>query len=248
MAGDVQSPGTLRRQAVYLSKELGDHGVAMAIDRATDGEWMPPEVRYKYVHFFTHWAVLAITRLADRHLDSTSVPALVSRLRRPREEGKISRDPWIERLTGTAQWRQIREAEEQERFERLIETGGGSIWSRNGPGEKAARLSGLWNCLTGRERGSDGPDDMEDWILDSAEHPLECPNLQAVRKWRNKNVAHQDVRQMRMGLAGYEVFPMRPIVRAYRAAITPHTVPFFLLKVLSSMGCTRHRSSAPRGR
>lgn len=61
---------------------------------------------------------------------------------------------------------------------------------------------------------------MEDWILDSDERPLACPSVTAIRTWRNKNVAHQDIRQTRMGLAGYEVFPIAPLVRAYRAVMT----------------------------
>ena len=42
LVGDVETPGTLRRQAADLSAEMGDHGVVIAIDRATDGAWMPP--------------------------------------------------------------------------------------------------------------------------------------------------------------------------------------------------------------
>ena len=38
LAGDVQSPETLGRHTVDLSTELGDHGVAMAINRATGGK------------------------------------------------------------------------------------------------------------------------------------------------------------------------------------------------------------------
>ena len=60
---------------------------------------------------------------------------------------------------------------------------------------------------------------MEDWILDSAERPLAHPSVAVIRKWRNKHVAHQDMRQMRMGLAGYEVFPIMPLVRAYWAVM-----------------------------
>ena len=67
LVGDVESLGTLRRQATDLSTEFGDYGVMVAIDHATNGEWLPPAVSYKYAHFFTHWAVLAITRLADPH-------------------------------------------------------------------------------------------------------------------------------------------------------------------------------------
>ena len=89
-----------------------------------------------------------------------------------------------------------------------------------GPGEQSARLNDVWNRLTGRERGDDGGDeDMEERILDSAERPLEHPSVTAIRDWRNKYVAHQDARRMRRGLAGYEVFPVMPLVRAYWAVM-----------------------------
>ena len=205
LVGDIGTPGTLRRQAADLSKEMGDHGVVMAIDRATDGAWMPPEVRYKYQHFFTHWAVLAIMRLGDRDPNSMSIPALTCLLRSLRREGGMARDSWIEKMGGIREWRQAKEAEERERFERLIAEGGGPAWAGIGPGGKSAGLNDVWNRLTGRERGDDGgDDDMEDWILDSAERPLAHPSVAVIRKWRNKHVAHQDMRQMRMGLAGYD--------------------------------------------
>ena len=216
LVGDVETPGTLRRQAADLSTEMGDHGVVIALDRATDGAWMPPAVRYKYQHFFTHWAVLAITRLGDHDPDSISIPALTSLLRSLRREGGMARDSWIEAMGGIREWRQAKEAEERERFQRLIAEGGGPAWMEIGPGEKSARLSDVWNRLTGREKGEDGgDDDMEGWVLDSAERPLTHPSVLAIRKWRNKYVAHQDRRQMRLGLAGYEVFPIEPLVRAY---------------------------------
>ena len=220
LVGDVQSLGTLRRQAADLSAEFGDYGVVIAIDKATKGEWMPSAVRYKYAQFFTHWAVLAITRLADPHRDSTSIPVLVRRLRSLREEGEMRRDRWVERIAGITRWRTARDAEEQERFERWMAAEGGPIWSRIGPGEQAARLSEAWNLLTGRERGSDGGgDDVEDWILQSAVCPLERPEIKTVREWRNTAVAHQDMRQTRAGDAGYDVFPIPLLVRAYWAVV-----------------------------
>ena len=86
-----------------------------------------------------------------------------------------------------------------------------------GPGEKSARLNELWNRLTGRERGHDGGDeDMEDRILISTARPLAHPSVTEIRTWRNKYVAHQDARRMRRGLAGYEVFPMKPLVASGR--------------------------------
>ena len=89
-----------------------------------------------------------------------------------------------------------------------------------GPGERSAQINEGWNRLTGRERGAEGGDeDMEDWILDSAERPLDHPSLAAIRDWRNKYVAHQDARRMREGLAGFEVFPAKPLVRAYWAVM-----------------------------
>ena len=221
VVGDVGTPGTLRRQAADLGAEMGDHGVVMAIDRATDGAWMPPAIRYKYQHFFTHWAVLAIMRLGDRDPDSMSIPALTSLLRRLRREGGMARDSWIQGMGGIRDWRQAKGAEERERFGRLFAKGGGAAWQEIGPGEKSARLNDAWNRLTGRERGDDGgDDDLEDWILDSAERPLAHPSVAVIRKWRNKHVAHKDIRQMRMGLAGYEVFPIEPLVRAYWAVMT----------------------------
>lgn len=220
LAGDVQSLGTLRRQAADISVEFGDYGVVVAIDHATNGEWIPAAVRYKYAQFFTHWAVLAITRLADHHRDSTSIPVLVRRLRSLREEGELRRDRWVERIAGITRWRAARDAEDRERFERWMAAGGGPIWSRIGPGEQAARLSETWNLLTGRERESDGGgDDVEDWILQSAVRPLESPEITAVREWRNTVVAHQDIRQTRAGDAGYDVFPIRLLVRAYWAVM-----------------------------
>ena len=220
LVGDVETPGTLRRQAADLSAEMGDHGVLVAIDRATDGAWMPPPVRYKYEHFFTHWAVLAIMRLRDRDPNSMSIPALTSLLRTLRQEGGMTRDSWIEAMGGIREWRQAKEAEERERLERWIAEGGGAGWVDIGPGGKSAGLNEVWNRLTGRERGDDGGDeDMGDWILDSAERPLDHPSVKAIRKWRNKYVAHQDARRVRAGLAGYEVFPIGPIVRAYWAVM-----------------------------
>ena len=44
-------------------------------------------------------------------------------------------------------------------------------------------------------------------------------SVKAIRDWRNKYVAHQDARRMRAGLAGYEVFPIKPLVRAYCAVM-----------------------------
>ena len=220
LAGDVQSLGTLRRQAADLSVEFGDYGVVVAIDHATNGEWMQAAVRYKYAQFFTHWAVLAITRLADPHRDSTSIPVLACRLRSLREEGELRRDRWVERIAGVTQWRAARDAEDRERLERWMAAGGGPIWSRIGPGEQAARLSETWNLLTGRERESDGRgDDVEDWILESAVRPLERPEIKAVREWRNTVVAHQDMRQTRARDGGYDVFPIRLLVRAYWAVM-----------------------------
>ena len=218
LVGDVGCPGTLRWQAADLSAKLGDHGVVLAIDRMTKGKWVPREFWMNYKHFFTHWAVLAIMRLADRDSSSTSIPALVSRLRHLREKGEMRRDRWIERQVEITQWRQAQENEQRAIHEQWIKAGGGMIGWQPGPGEQAALLSEIWNRLTGREEESDGPDDdMEDWILKSAERPLECPEVKTVKKWRNKAVAHQDVRKT--VTRRYEEFPMRPIVRAYWAVM-----------------------------
>ena len=220
LVGDVGTPGTLRRQAADLSTEMGDHGVLMAIDRATEGAWMPPAVRYKYQHFFTHWAVLAIMRLGDRDRESLSIPALTCLLRTLHQEGGMTRDSWIEGMGGIREWRQAKEIEERERFERLSAQGGGPAWVDIGPGGKSAALNEVWNRLTGRDRGNDGGDeDMEDYVLDRAVRSLDHPSVKKVRTWRNKYVAHRDARRMRSGLAGYEVFPIKPVVRAYWAVM-----------------------------
>ena len=219
LVGDVETPGTLRRQAADLSTEMGDHGVVIAIDHATDGAWMPPAIRYKYWHFFTHWSVLAITRLSDRSPDSVSIPALIKLLRRLREKRGMARDGWIERMGGIRDWRQAKEAEEHESLERWVANGKQPIWGI-GPGGKSAKLNEAWNRLTGRETGDDGAgDDMEDWILCSAVRPLDHPAVAAVRKWRNKHVAHQDMGLMQMGLKKFEVFPIKPLVHAYWAVM-----------------------------
>ena len=87
VVGTVENLGTLRRQAADLSTLLGDHGVAIAIDQATNGRMMMPEVRHKYNHFFTHWAVLAIVKPVDSNRNSTSVPTLLGQLRDLRDQG-----------------------------------------------------------------------------------------------------------------------------------------------------------------
>ena len=221
LIGDVETIGTLRRQAADLSAEFGDYGVVIAIDQAMNCEWMPGAVRFKYAHFFTHWAVLAIMKLADPHRDSTSVPVLLNRLRGMRDQGEMRRDRWVERIAGISRWREARDGEEKERLQRLIATGGGPLWSRIGPGEKAARLSEAWNLLTGREPASDSRyDDVEDWIFESSVRSLKRPQVKAVRTWRDTAVAHQDMRQTRAGSAGYDVFPVWPLVRAYWAVMT----------------------------
>lgn len=48
-------PKLLLESAEELAK--GDSELEMVIDRATDGAWISAGVRYKYQHFFTHWAV-----------------------------------------------------------------------------------------------------------------------------------------------------------------------------------------------
>ena len=220
--GDVETLGTLRRQAADLSAELGDYGVVIAIDQSMSGEWIPGAVKYKYAHFFTHWAVLAIMKLADPHRDSTSIPILLKRACAVcATQGEMRRDRWVERIAGISRWREARDAEEKERLQRLIATGGGPIWSQIGPGEEAARLNEAWNLLTGRERGSDSPDDdVEDWIFESSVRSLTRSQVQAVREWRDTAVAHQDIRRTRTGSAGYDVFPIWTLIRSYWAVIT----------------------------
>ena len=159
MAGDVESFGSLRRQEAELSSHLGDYGVVMAMDRVTNGEWMPRAMRFKLAQYFTSWTVLAITRLADPSPQSTSIRALLKRLRRFQQRDEMRRDRWIERIAGIRDWQAAREAEERERHELLLERGGGPTWFQVGPGERAARLSKVWNRITGREPGSGGLDD-----------------------------------------------------------------------------------------
>ena len=133
----------------------------------------------------------------------------------------MRRDRWVERIAGISRRREARDAEETERLQRLIATGGGPLWSRIGPGEEAARLSETWNLLTGRERGSDGRgDDIEDWIFESSVRSLDRAQVKAVREWRDTTFAHQDMRQTRAGSAGYDVFPIWPLVRAFWAVMT----------------------------
>ena len=220
MAGDVESFGSLRRQEAELSSQLGDYGVVMAIDRVTNGEWMPRAMRFKFAQYFTTWIILAITRLADPSRQSTSIPVLLTRLRRLQQRGEMRRDRWIERIGGIRDWRSAREAEERERCELLLERGGGPMWFQVGPGEQAARLSEVWNQITGHEQGSDGHDDqIENWVLASAAQPLECRQVQDLLTWRNWHIAHQALEQTREGSSGYDVYPMRPLLGAYWAVI-----------------------------
>ena len=224
--GDLETPGTLRYQAADLSEGFGEFGVVIAIDKAKNCEWMPNTLRYKFALYFTHWAVMAITRLSDNHSNSISIPALRKLSQNLRDQGGMKRDPWIERIVEISHWRERRDIERQERFERLIMSQGKPQWSEVGLGEKADRLNYTWNRVTGREHGSDGcRDDMEDWIFDSAIRPLNCPQVKAVRKWRNKSVAHQDINQLCSGSTVYDVFPILTIIRAYWAVmVTLHRV------------------------
>ena len=220
MAGDVESFGSLRRQEAELSSHLGDYGVVMAMDHVTNGEWLPRAMRFKLAQFFTSWAVLAITRLADPSPQSTSIPVLLKRLRRLQQRGEMRRDRWIERIAGIRDWRQAKEAEERERHELLIERGGGPMWFTVGAGDRAARLNEVWNLTTGREPGCDGHDDpMENWVLASAAQPLNCRQVRELLSWRNWHIAHQAMEHTRAGSSGYEVYPMRQLLRAYWAVM-----------------------------
>ncbi len=219
-SGDEKSPGTLRRQALDLSIEFGDYGLAVGIGRVADGSFMPAAVGYKYQKFFTHWAVSALTRLADSHRDSAGITPFLNTLRGLRDQGEMRRDRWIERIVGVSRWRRVRDIEERESEERLTAGGGWPIWTSIGPGERAAMQNETYNRLTGRERGSDGPkDDMEDWVFDSCEQPLKHPSMKKVREWRNTTISHQDLKQTRLGVAAYDVFPHQPLVRAYWAVM-----------------------------
>ena len=220
IAGDVKSFGSLRRQEAELSSHLGDYGVVMAIDLVTNGEWMPREMRFKFAQYFTIWTVLSITKLVDPSPQSTSIRALLKRLRRLQQRGEMRRDRWIERIVGIGDWRAAKEAEERETHEALLESGGGPMWFQIGPGERAAELNEVWNRITGRDAGSNGHDDqMENWVLSSAAQPLECRQVQELLTWRNWHIAHQTMEQTRAGSSGYEVYPMRPLLRAYWAVM-----------------------------
>ncbi len=229
LVGNVNTPGTLRWQAADLGAKMGDHGVLVAIAQATDGDWMPPAIQYKYQQFFTHWALLAITRLSDSNRDSSSIPALVRVLCQLHREGGLARDPWIEAMGGIRDWRQARETEQRKALERLVAEGPGPRWVERGPGETSARWNESWNRLTGREQGDDSPDDdMEAWVLETAKRPLAHPSLSAVRTWRDKQVAHHDLRRLRQGMTGYDIFPLKTLVRAYWATMkAAHRVLIF---------------------
>ena len=136
IAGDVESLGSLRRQEVELSSQLGDYGVVMAIDHATDGKWIPPMMRFKFAQYFTSWVILAITRLADPSPQSTSIPVLLKRLRRLKRSGEMRRDRWVERIAEISDWRSARDAEQRGRYERALEQGG-PMWFEEGPGDRA---------------------------------------------------------------------------------------------------------------
>ncbi len=219
-AGDEQSPGTLRRQALDLSREFGDYGLAVGIGQVADGSFIPDAIGYKYQQFFTHWAVSALTRLADSNPKSTCIQQFLKCLRGLREQGEMRRDRWVERIAGVSGWREARDIEKRKSEKRLAAAGGGSIWSPIGPGETAAMLNEIYNRLTGRKKGSDDPkDDMEDWIFDSCKQPLDHPSMKAVRAWRNKTVAHQDLSRTRNGVAAYDVFPHQTLIRAYWAVM-----------------------------
>ena len=87
-------------------------------------------------------------------------------------------------------------------------------------GSGAAQLNEVWNQITGRAPGTDGRDDeMENWVLKTAEQPLECRQLQELFTWRNQHIAHQELQQTRARYSGFEVYPMRPPLRAYWAVM-----------------------------
>ena len=219
VAGDVESFGTLRRQVADLTMEFADFTVVVAIDRARNHEWFSPVVRYKYTRFFSHWAVLAISRLADSTRKVTSIPALLKTLYSLREEGELRRDRWVARIVGDPYWRKTAEAERRKLHKQLA-SGGGPTWSAIGTGEHGERLSEIWNELTGRERGANGRrDEMEEWILESARRPLEGRHVKTVLQWRHKNIAHQAMDHTRAGSAGFDVYPFLPLARAYWAVV-----------------------------
>lgn len=220
LAGYVESPGTLRCQVADLTMEFVDFAVVIAIDRARNREWFSPVVRYKYLHFFSHWAVLAISRLADPTSGVTSIPALLRVLHSFRQEGELRRDRWVARVVEDPHWRKAATAERRKRHQQLLSSGGGPIWSKLGSGERGEQWSKIWNVLTGREKEANGrEDEMEEWILDSARRPLDGWHVKTVLQWRHKNIAHQDIDRTRTGAAGFDVYPLLPLVRAYWAVV-----------------------------
>ena len=219
IAGDAESLGTLRQQVSDLTMELADFAVVIAIDRASNGEWFSPAVRQKYARFFSNWAVLAISRLADLTSGVASVPALLKTLYSLREEGELRRDRWVARAVEDPDWRKTADVERRKIDEQLA-SGGGPAWFATGPGERGERLSEIWNDLTGRDKGADGRrDEMEEWILDSARRPIEGWHVKTVLQWRHKNIAHQDLDHTRAGSAGFDVYPFLPLARACWAVV-----------------------------
>ena len=131
----------------------------------------------------------------------------------------MRRDRWVARAVEDPHWRKAAQAERRATHEQLA-SGTGPQWSTIGPGERGERLSETWNNLTGRDRGADGhQDEMEEWILDSTGKPLEGWHVKTVLQWRHKNIAHQDIDRTRAGSAGFDVYPILPLVRAYWAVV-----------------------------
>ena len=61
---------------------------------------------------------------------------------------------------------------------------------------------------------------MEDWILESAERPLDHPSVEAIRKWRKQVRGPPGRPPDTHGVGRFtKCFPMKPLVRAYWAVM-----------------------------
>ena len=222
LIGDVETVGTLRR--LSSGSQCRIWGL-WRCDCHRPGDELRVDAGCSQIQVCTFLHTLGCIgdhetrRPSPRFNQCSGTPQSAARYARPR--GNETRPLGRTDRRNLAGWREARDGEEKERLQRLIATGGGPLWSRIGPGEKAARLSDAWNLLTGREPASDSRyDDVEDWIFESSVRSLKRPQVKAVRTWRDTAVAHQDMRQTRAGSAGYDVFPVWPLVRAYWAVMT----------------------------
>lgn len=221
--GNENKPGTLKSQVYEISEELGDMEVCVEIANVAGEDWIPNPVGYKYRKFFTHWVVLALSKLIDSSDQSISITRLFKILNYLHQEGELNRDMWIERVgkIEVDDWRAVYKLEKQEHFEEWRSKGGGAINVQVGPGHYAKNLNQIWNKLTGRAAEVDGAkDSMEQWVLDTALHPIKCCHaVKQLKEWRDKFVAHQDKKKVEKGILGYDAYPMKTLTQAYSSII-----------------------------